>query len=190
LASDEELARGCAAGDDRSLSALYDRYRRPLYVYCARMLGEEQGARDAVQEVFLAACRRRAELPRLHSVRAWLFTVARNRCLSVLRAARPRESLGEELEAAGGTPSDELQAEEEVRLVRQALGRIPPELRETVVLREYLDLSYREIAAVLEATEGAVKSRLFKARQALRAQLEGTLNQGGPPCGANSSSSN
>jgi RNA polymerase sigma-70 factor, ECF subfamily len=189
LDSDEDLAHAYGAGDDRALSTLYDRYRRPLYVFCARVLGEPHAAHDAVQDVFLAACQRREEFARLLSVRAWLFTVGRNRCLTVLRRARPQVALPGELESRGEAPSDALQADEELRLVRRALGEIQPELREVVVLREYLELSYREIAGIVGATEGAVKSRLFKARRALHTNLKPAFFEGDEPCSAKSSSS-
>jgi RNA polymerase sigma-70 factor, ECF subfamily len=183
MRSDEELADAFRSGDDEAFSALYERYRRPLYVFGARMLGSAEAAGDLVQDTFLGIYERRQELQSLRSFRGWLFTVGRNRCLTLLRQQKTRERLGADAGPGPRTdgPASMIESEEESRLVRRALAEMPPEHREVLVLREYQELSYREIAGITGATESAVKARLFRARQALAGRLRPALERGGEP---------
>jgi len=181
--TDEDLARAFGAGDDGALAALYELYRRPPFVFCARMLGHGEEARDVVQDVFAGAFGRRQEFAGLRSPRAWLFTVARNRCLSVMRRGASHARLAPAVSGATGpeAPPDALEAADDARRVRRALAELAPEQREVVVLREYQDLSYREIAEITQSTEGAVKSKLFRARQALCERLAPRPSEGDTP---------
>jgi RNA polymerase sigma-70 factor (ECF subfamily) len=183
MSSDEELADAFRSGDDGAFSILYERYRRPLYVFGARMLGSAEAAADLVQDTFLGIYERRRELQSLRSFRGWLFTVGRNRCLTLLRQQKTHGRLG-----AGADPEPPmagpvalLERAEESRLVRRAMAEMPAEQREVLILREYQELSYREIAEITGATESAVKARLFRARQALAGMLRPALERGGEP---------
>jgi len=180
MRTDAELAEAFRDGDDRAFAILFDRYRRPLYLFALKMLGEADAARDLVQDVFLRIWERRGQLNRPESFRSWLFAVARNRCLSHLRQSRGQVALDEAPESALAVEPgpDTREVEQDVALLRRALARLTVEHREVLVLREYQELSYREIAAITEATESAVKSRLFKARQALHETLRRASAQG------------
>jgi RNA polymerase sigma-70 factor (ECF subfamily) len=179
--TDEELAESVRTGDEAAYASLYERYRRSLYLFAVRMLGGSEPALDLVQETFLTLWECRGEMDRVRSVRGWLFTLARNRCVSLLRKRQAHarlemfaESAIEAMEPAGRG----LESAEELRLVRLALSELPLEQREALVLREYEELSYREIAAITEASESAVKARLFRARQALAERLRPALAEG------------
>ncbi len=179
--SDEELSEDARAGDESAYALLYERYRGPLYLFGVRMLGGAEAARDLVQETFLGFWERRRELGGLRSFRGWLFTVARNRCLTLLRQRQTHARLEGTVEAdppAAEPVSGGLEAEEELRLVRRTLKELTPEHREVLVLREYQELSYREIADITGASESAVKARLFRARQALADRLRAALTGG------------
>lgn len=179
MTSDEALARALRDGDGAPLAALYERHRHALYAYCARMLARGEEARDVVQDVFAELHARRGSLPELRSVRAWLFTLARHRCLNLLRARRDHARLAPRPEPGGAADAAaDVLAAEEVALVRRALAALPDDLREALVLREYLDLPYAEIAAITGCTGSAVKSRLHRARQALFEQLHPVLHEG------------
>lgn len=180
MASDEELADAFRDGDDEAFSVLYERYRRPLFVFGARMLGSAEAAADLVQDTFLGIYERRHELQSLRRFRGWLFTVGRNRCLTLLRQQKTRGRLmaGAGLEPRADAAAPAIESDEEARLVRQALAELSPEHREVLVLREYQELSYREIAEITGATESAVKARLFRARQALAGMLRPALTRG------------
>jgi RNA polymerase sigma-70 factor (ECF subfamily) len=183
MSSDEELANAFRSGDDGAFSTLYERYRRPLYVFGVRMLGSAEAASDLVQDTFLGIYERRHELQSLRSFRGWLFTVGRNRCLTLLRQQKTRGRLGTgtDPEPQSEGPAALLERAEETRLVQRTLAELPPEQREFLVLREYQELSYREIAEITGASESAVKARLFRARQALAGMLRPALERGGDP---------
>ena len=183
MGSDEDLLRAFVEGDERAYARLYEHHRGPLYVYAARMPDDGEAARDLVQDIFLSLYEHRAEARDVRSARAWLFTVARNRCLTRLRQRRNRDRLDERVagELATAAPVAEDGDDEETRRVRRALMELPEEQREILVLREYEDLSYREIAEIAQTTESAVKSRLFRARQALGERLRPAGPRGGEP---------
>lgn len=186
--SDEQLVRALVRGDDDALATLYERWRRPLFAFCARMLGDAESARDAVQDVFLAVRQQRGTSLELVSCRAWLFTLARHRCLNVLRRRRSRDRFAPQVEPGPppAGPDDLLHANEEAALVRSAVAALPDELREALVLREYLGLSYREIAVVTECSEGAIKTRIHRARRELLGRLHPLVHEGDDACRAKS----
>lgn len=169
MKTDADLAAVFQRGDDQAFATLYERHKRALFAFALRMLGDTDAARDIVQDAFLRVYERRGQLNRPESFRGWLFAIARNRCLTHLRGDRGRASLEDAPEEAvtATIAADEREIEENVRLIRVGLARLKVEYREVLILREYQGLSYREIAEITEATEGAVKSRIFKARKAL-----------------------
>lgn len=180
MTGDLELATAFRDGDERAFAALFERFRRPLYVFALRMLGDADAARDLVQDVFVRVWERRAQLDRPESFRSWLFAVARNRCLSLLRRDRGQVALDDAPDEALAIAAavDGPERDQDLALLRRALAGLKVEYREVLVLREYQELSYAEIAQVTESTESAVKSRLFKARRALAVTLDAAPNRG------------
>ncbi len=173
IAHEYKLIEAFRNGDDFAFVSLYNRYKGPIYTYCVRMLLDREAAQDAMQETFLRIYENRKRLLNTASFRAWLFTVARNQCLNHLRTAKRRVRLDERmaarLEAPGSGP---LEKWEQIALVTHFLGLLKPEYREVIVLREFQNMSYAEIAAVTRSTMSAVKSRLFKARRKLAQSME------------------
>jgi RNA polymerase sigma-70 factor (ECF subfamily) len=165
---DPDLIDAFRQGDEFAFVALYDRYKGAVYAYCARMLLDRTQAEDMLQETFARAYEHRDRLLNSTSFKAWLFTIARNQCLNALRK-RGREVPfaldAPEPPARGATPFANLLKSEQADLVQKTLAALPPSYREVVVLREYQNLSYDEIAAVTRTTVSSVKSRLFKARR-------------------------
>ncbi|MDM7915921.1 MAG: RNA polymerase sigma factor [Candidatus Eisenbacteria bacterium] len=182
MRTDAELASAFRDGDDRAFAILYDRYKGPLFVFACKMLGNEERARDLVQDVFLSLYEKRLQLARPESFRSWLFASGRNRCLSQLRRTDTDSPLDDGCFAvpipASMLPDARLEAGEEMRRLRHALARLRPEYREVLVLREYEDMSYQEIARITETAESVVRSRLFKARKALHDALVSTAPGG------------
>ena len=176
-----ELATAFRDGDDRACALLFERYRRPVYLFGLKMLGDADGARDMVQDVFLRIWERRGQLHEPGSFRSWLFAVARNRCLSRLRRECGQVELDEAPAAAlAVAPApDAREREQELAHLQRALAALSVDHREVLVLREYQELSYREIAEVLGVNESTVKSRLFKARLALHGAFAQTSREGG-----------
>jgi RNA polymerase sigma-70 factor (ECF subfamily) len=185
------------AGDEHAFRALTEPYRRELQVHCYRMLGSLQDAEDALQETLLAAWRGLEGFEERASLRAWLYRIATNRCLNVLRdsSRRPQESrplpfdpppptrLGETLwlepypdmllegvpDAAPG-PEARLETRESIGLAFvTALQRLAPRQRAVLVLRDVLGYRASEVASMLDTTEVSVNSALVRARATVEA---------------------
>jgi RNA polymerase sigma factor (sigma-70 family) len=171
-ATDEELARAARRGDTGAFEALYERHHRPLLSFARHMLGDVQEAEDVVQHAFLAADRqfRSGKIPK--AVRAWLYTVARNRCVSLLRARREAPGLPD-----AGTPSienlaAEVERREDLRHLLADLRGLPDAQRAALLLAELGDLSHAEVATVIGVRPGKVKALVYQARQTLMAAAD------------------
>jgi len=179
MTSDCDLAVALRRGDERAFASLFERYRRPLYAFGLRMLGESHAARDLVQDVFLRVWERRDQLDRPESFRSWLFAIARNRCLSDFRRSRPSIALEDAPQDALAVAANDggPERDQDLALLRRALARLKVDYREVLILREYQELTYAEIAVATDSTQSAVKSRLFKARRALHETLKPASSQ-------------
>ncbi|HMF44526.1 MAG TPA: sigma-70 family RNA polymerase sigma factor [Polyangia bacterium] len=170
---DLTLARA-RAGDEAAQAALVDRYQRRLYALVARlMVTRPDLIDDLAQESFVKVLR---ALPGFDPggparLSTWMLTIATRTCLDVLKAKRPpTESIPESL-ASAANPEQEAAERQMGRRVAAAMARLPEEMRAVLVLRAYHDFDYDEIAAALGLELGTVKSRLGRARAALREAL-------------------
>ena len=196
--TDLALARA-RTGDERAFRELTDPYRRELQVHCYRMLGSLQDAEDALQETLVSAWRGLDRFEQRASVRAWLYRIATNRCLNMLRDSgrRPRASGElpfapppptrtteltwlepypdawlEGLPDAAPGPQARYETREAVGLAFiTALQRLPANQRAVLVLRDVLGFRAREAAEMLETTEAGVNSALQRGRAALEERL-------------------
>lgn len=176
-----ELLRRVAAGEVEAFAPLVAGHEQRLLRLCERLLGDVEEARDAAQEVFLKAFRKAGSYRPRGQVYTWLYRIAVNHCLNLLRRRRVVRfiRLGEgasEEEAPPLEPADrragpeaELLARRRWHATRRAIERLPPGQRAVLVLVRFEELSYREAAAVLGITEGAVESRLVRAMRRLEA---------------------
>ena len=138
-----------------------------------QILGNREDAADAVHDAFAQALARPQSWDRERGpLRPWFLRVVRNRCIDLLRRRRPSGPPVEQLATPGAGPEAALAALQRDRRLERALAVLSPEQRQIVVLRDYSDLSYAEIAAVLDLAPGTVMSRLHRARLALRKRLE------------------
>ena len=166
FATDERLVASVRRGESVAFETLYERHVGELLSFCVYMLGSRQDAEDAVQATFASAYRAlRADRRRI-ALRPWLFTIARNESLSILRSRRPTVELNGE-PALGGDPLRELEVREEVRHMLEDLRRLPESQRAALVLAEMHGLSQAEIATVLSARADQVKAYIFQARSNL-----------------------
>ena len=154
------------AGDERAFELVFDRYHRSLLAFCRRMLASNEEAEDALQHTFMAAYRalRSSERPIL--LKAWLYTIARNRCLSILRARREQVALDDGHAASDGLAAD-IDRRAELRGLLADLEQLPEEQRAALVLFELGDHSHDEIAEVLGVRRDKVKALVFQARESL-----------------------
>jgi RNA polymerase sigma-70 factor (ECF subfamily) len=137
-----------------------------------QMLGNTDDATDAVQDVFVKVLDR----PGAYDANAgaltpWFLRVVRNHCIDLIRRRRPQNANGLELIDPGPGPEDSLEGLQRDQSLKHALARLSSEQRQIIVLRDYMDLSYAEIADVLEIAGGTVMSRLHRARMALKEEL-------------------
>ena len=169
LLSDDKLVEQVRRGDAVAFEVLYDRHNAGVFAFCRHMLGTTHDAEDAVQHVFMAAHAdlQRGARRRLH-FKAWIYTIARNRCLSVLRSRR--EHPAENVEVAVDRIGDQVAQRAELRALLADVGKLPEDQREALVLSELGDLSHAEVAEVLGCEAAKVKSLVFQARTALIAR--------------------
>jgi len=138
-----------------------------------QIMGNAEDAADAVHDAFEVVL---TEPDRFDSekgpLKPWFLRVVRNRCIDMLRRRRRSEVPVEELRDPALTPEESLHADQRTQAVRRALAALTSDKREIIVLRDYLDLSYAEIAKVLDIAPGTVMSRLHRSRLALKEALE------------------
>jgi RNA polymerase sigma-70 factor (ECF subfamily) len=167
-------------GEAEARERLARRCRRSAYLLALHLLGDPDRARDVAQEAMVRFFRSLGRLDSSRPVRPWLFRVVRNQVNDLWRRGRMRRTealdgragdLAGELKDPSGDPEESAQRHELRRRLWQALAALPTAKREIMVLRDYHDLSYAEIAAVLRIPVGTVMSRLHAARKALREAL-------------------
>lgn len=165
------LAQAFQRGDEIAFSALYQHYKVGVFRFCCKFLNDATAAEDLTQETFLAAFEHHAELRNAKNFRAYLFAIARRRCLNHLRNQARDVQLDESLHETSSL-DENYERSAEAEQVQHAVAALPQDYREVIVLREYEDLSYREIATIVGCSEAAVKARLFKARRRLYETLK------------------
>lgn len=166
--SDEALVAALRGGDLEAFERLYDRYERRLYGYIRRFVADPAAADDLFQDVFITVLRDRTYDPARGRFAAWLFMVARNRCLGEQRRQRTREALASELEVRLTPRASTF---EDAGRVHAAVAALPEPQRQLILLKQLGELTYREIAGLLGVAEGTIKSRLHAATAALRRLL-------------------
>jgi RNA polymerase sigma-70 factor (ECF subfamily) len=173
---DEVTLARARAGEEAALAALVDCYQRRVFALVGRlMVGRPELVEDLAQEVFVKVLQ---ALPRFDShgparLSTWILTVATRTCLDVLRAKRPAPEPIPDSLVSPSDPEGETARRQLGRRIEAAMARLPEEMRAVVILRGYHDFDYDEIASALGLELGTVKSRLGRARTALREALEG-----------------
>ncbi len=171
LAGDARLVALAGAGDDAAFEALYDRHHAAILGFCRHMLGSREEAEDVLQHTFLAAFRQLAVGARPLDLRPWLFAIARNRCVSLLRMRRAHVPL-EHAEPAVDGLLVTVERREAVRELLADLGHLPEDQRTALLLTELGALDHAGAAAVLGCPREKVKALVFQARTSLAASRE------------------
>ena len=170
LASDERLVEQVRRGNDVAFEVVFERYGAAILSFCRHMLGSHEEAEDAVQHAFAAAHRQLLRDEREIALKAWLYTIARNRCLSILRARREHPLAQGELATDG--LSEQVERRAELRELLEDLAELPAEQRSALLLAELGDLSHAEVAGVLGCESQQVKALVYRARSALIARRD------------------
>ena len=172
------------AGDRAEFARMVNLYSNPIYRLGLRMLGTPQDAEDVLQNTFLNALTHLRTFEGRSSLSTWLYRIAANEALMLLRRKKPEVNL-EDAEADGNAqdlkptqfvdwsalPEDELLSSEGKKILDQTIQRLPEPMRIVFLLRDIEGLSIRETAEALDLTETNVKTRLLRARMFLREQL-------------------
>lgn len=171
--SDQELMRRVQGGDHASASELFERYSRRIYNFAFRFLRNSESAEDATQEVFVKMLKNARQFQGDAKLSTWLFSITANLCRDYLRKAdnkpkEPEEVLASIPDTSGISAERKLEKKEDEIRVRRALEQLTPEQREAILLSRYQGLSYAEIAEIAGCSEGAVKTRVFRAMETLK----------------------
>ena len=181
--TDVQLMLDVKAGDDASFDLLLQKYRLPLVNFLFRMVRDAATAEDLAQEVFLRVYRARRQYSPSAKFTTWLFRIATNLALNSVRDNRHRradvsiDAPVEEDEAPRELPAREMRIDEHMverdrsEFIRRAVAELPEKQRVAVLLHKYEEMDYGEIAKVLECSESALKSLLFRAYETLRVRL-------------------
>jgi RNA polymerase sigma-70 factor (ECF subfamily) len=184
VAQDERLVEALRAGSEEAYEALIGRFQEPVYNLACRLTGNTGEACDIVQEVFLKVFRNIGHFRGQSALKTWIYRITVNEAWNHRRwfSRHQKQEVGMNEEEGGRTYEESLRdsgrspfqmaADRETRkLLEQALAKVNPKFRTAVVLRDIEDLSYEEIAAVLDVSLGTVKSRILRGREALRGIL-------------------
>lgn len=180
--SDTELLTSAQTGDRRAIDELLARYQERIYRFGLRMCGDEESAREVLQETMIAAFRNLPGFRGDASLSTWLYQIARSFCIKARRGVRPTATIDAQLPDHAPTPDVQAHAREIGRALVRAIKSLPAEQREVLVLRDVEGLSAEEAAEVVGIEVGALKSRLHRARVALRHELAGVVAAEPEPC--------
>ena len=162
---DDALVEQVRAGDECAFEVIYDRYHRGLLAFCRHMLASLHEAEDALQQTFVAAHAGLLRDEREVALKAWLYTIARNRCVSILRARR--DQVSELVEPATAGLVEQVESRAELRAILADVEKLPEHQRAAILLAEVGDLSHAEIGEVVGCEAVKVRSLIFQARSAL-----------------------
>lgn len=173
---DYALLQRMARGEQSALEELIRRHERRLYRLAYRLLKDPLETEDALQEVFLKAYEFADRFKPISAVKAWLNRITANHCLNRLRQRVPLDSLDDDqgfipVASSEATPLEALEEADLARRLEALLEALPEKQRRALVLKRFGDLSYQEIAEVMETTPGAVDGLIKRARQFLRQAL-------------------
>lgn len=187
--SDEQIMQDYRDKGPQALEVIFERYKMRIFNFCLRLLGNRAEAEDVTSEVFLKLFSGAYTPAPEAKFSTWLFTVARNQSISQIRKRTNIMSLwfrkkmnNEEghwdIEDNAQTSAESLTKGEERHIVRKAVHKLPLEQKEAIILREYFQMPYDEIAQVLGCSLEKVKVLIFRAREHLKGELHSLIKEG------------
>lgn len=178
LHSDDELMLRVKKGDMKAFEALYDRYNIRLFHFILRFVRERNLAEDILQEAFFRIFKKRKSYRKTAHFSTYLFTIGRNLCLDALKTWEKRHILYDQEDYVkkamdlSKQPPEKLEDAEMSEIVQREIHTLPRDLREILLLNKYSELSYEEIARIVESTPAAVKQKAHRAMVSLRRKLK------------------
>ena len=182
--TDEQLVEMAVSVDPDAFGEIVRRWERKIFALCFGMLGREDDASDAAQEAFIAAYRNLANFRGEAKVSSWLHRIAVNQCLTTKRRQKTRsedrinDDNGAQERAFVASPhlspARTTERSERMALVRHAVGALPSDLKQVIVMKEFEEMTFQEISDTLDLPLSTVKSRLYTALKQLKLKLERT----------------
>jgi len=181
---DSQVIVRARRGEETAFAELLRRYRAPIFNLCLRMLKNPEDAQDVAQDVFIKVFSMLERYDERYAFRSWLFKIAANQCIDFIRKNRvkmlrldePVQFRGEEIERElpdrNPLPDELLHSDELHRILQEVIDELPPHYRVMIVLRHQEQLSYEEIATMLDLPLGTVKARIHRARALMKNKLQ------------------
>jgi RNA polymerase sigma factor (sigma-70 family) len=173
LLSDERLTRRAVGGDERAFATIFRRYHQPLYRFCLAIVGNPEDAQDALQNTMAKVLRALPGEERQIDLKPWLYRIAHNESIDLLRRRRETAELDVEQVAPGYGLSEDVATRERLRGLIADLRELPDRQREVLIMRELSGFDFEEIGVALETTAAVIRQTLYEARQSLRQMEEG-----------------
>ncbi|HEX4463829.1 MAG TPA: sigma-70 family RNA polymerase sigma factor [Solirubrobacterales bacterium] len=164
----DTLAREASGGDERALSEIFREFHQPLYRYCLAILGNRQDAEDALQETMIKVLLALPGEKRTIALKPWLYRIAHNESIDLLRRRRASVPLEDGEPAPGESLAEQVETRQRLGQLIVDLGALPERQRGTLLMREAADLDFEEIAAALETSPAVARQTLYEARLGLR----------------------
>ncbi len=173
LLSDERLTRRAVGGDERAFAAIFRRYHQPLYRFCLSIVGNPEDAQDALQNTMMKVLRALPGEERQIDLKPWLYRIAHNEAIDLLRRRRETRPLDVEHAAPGYGLAEDAATRERLRRLIADLRELPERQREVLVMRELAGLDFEEVAGALGTSSAVARQTLYEARLSLRQMEEG-----------------
>jgi RNA polymerase sigma factor (sigma-70 family) len=171
--SDDRLTRRAAGGDEHAFAAIFDRYHQGLYRYCLAIVGDLQDAQDALQNTMVKVLRALPGEERKLELKPWLYRIAHNESIELLRRRRETRPLDAEFASPGTSLAEEAVTRDRLRRLIADLDQLPERQRGALVMRELAGLDFAEIGAAFGTSAAAARQALYEARLSLRQMDEG-----------------
>ncbi|MCK5215209.1 MAG: RNA polymerase sigma factor [Candidatus Omnitrophica bacterium] len=184
---DEELIADYQTGNEEALKMLFERYKKPIFNFALRMLGNRADAEDVTSEVFITLVTKKDAYKPTAKFSTWIFTVTRNASISKLRKRKKSFTMWFQKEDSkdyeqwevpdNRLPSDNIVKNETKSQLSRAISNLPPEQREAIILREYHQMSYDQIKEIMNCSLDKVKILIYRAREQLRNELPSIISE-------------
>lgn len=175
-ASDEELLRLVAGGDEHAFELLVGRYQQAVFNTVYRYTGNSDDVQDLAQEIFIKVWRNAGKFKGKSKFSTWLYSITANHCINYRRKNRRGHISLDQLALSGKVPDSlkvkpDWEQQRRVRLVRKALDELPNRQRMALILAQFEGRSYKEIAEIMKVSVSSVESLIFRARRAIKQKL-------------------
>ncbi len=172
--ADAKLVEDCRNGDENAFGVLVGKYEKPVFNAALRMLGDRDDAADVTQTAFLKVFERLDTYNPDYRFYSWIYRIVINESIDVLNRRKRTTELDESRMPTWDTPESAIRQSQLSATMQEALMTVSADYRTVIVLKHFMDCTYREISSILDIPEKTVKSRLFTARQLLKDRLADT----------------